>query len=123
MPPGRALLPAPTMLMSRIHPAPVQIGADRTLQVVDERVHLGVRGGPVEVSVGIRDVTVKGGDRRIDQLGHRLQRKVPPSRRIGLIDASLPPALELRRPKSNSVRACPDESLKRARSDGAGATA
>jgi len=44
--------------------------ADRALEIVDERVHLLVRRSPVEVAVLVRRVSVEGGDRRVDQLGH-----------------------------------------------------
>ena len=53
-----------------VHPAPVEVGADRPLEVVDEGVHLGVRLGPVEAAVLVGDVPVERGDRRVDQLGH-----------------------------------------------------
>ena len=53
-----------------VHPAPVEVGADRPLEVVDEAVHLLVRRGPVEVAVVVRDVAVERRERRVDQLGH-----------------------------------------------------
>ena len=51
-----------------VHPAPVEVGADRPLEVVDEGVHLLVGRGPVEVAVVVRDVAVERRDRRVDQL-------------------------------------------------------
>jgi len=52
-----------------IHAAPVEIGAYRPLEVVDEGVHLLVRLSPVEVAVLVGDVAVQRRDRRVDQLG------------------------------------------------------
>src|SRR5215210_3678336 len=53
-----------------IHPAPVEVGADRPLEVVDEGVHLLVRRSPVEVAVLVRYVAVERRDRQVDKLGH-----------------------------------------------------
>jgi hypothetical protein len=38
-----------------VHPMPVKVGADRTLEVVDEPVHLFVGCRPVEVARGVLD--------------------------------------------------------------------
>src|SRR5512139_1853925 len=53
-----------------VHSAPVEVSADRLLEVVDEPVNLLVRLSPVEVAVLVLDVTIEGGDRCVDQLGH-----------------------------------------------------
>src|SRR6266508_4087468 len=53
-----------------IHPAAVEVGADRTLEFVDEGVYLLVRLGPVEVAGLIGNVAVERRDRRVDQLRH-----------------------------------------------------
>ena len=53
-----------------VHPAAVEVGPDRPLVVVDERVDLVVGRRPVEVAVLVGDVAVERGDRRVDQLGH-----------------------------------------------------
>ena len=63
-----------------VHPAPVEVGADRPLEVVDEGVHLLVRLSPVEVAVLVRDVAVERRDRRVDQLGHG--ERLPSLRRV-----------------------------------------
>src|SRR5438132_465534 len=68
---GRLGLPVDHHL---VHPAPVEIGANRSLEVVDEGVQLLVRCGPVEVAVHVRYVAVERRDRRIDQLGHSARR-------------------------------------------------
>lgn len=39
-----------------VHPAPVEVGADRTFEVVDEAVDLLVGCGPVEITVLVGDV-------------------------------------------------------------------
>jgi len=53
-----------------VHPAPVEVGANRPLEVIDEGMHLLVRRSPVEVAVLVRYVAVERDDRRVDQLGH-----------------------------------------------------
>src|SRR5437773_2129039 len=53
-----------------VHAASVQVRADRPLEVVDERVYLLVRLGPVELALRVLDVAVERRDRRVDQLGH-----------------------------------------------------
>jgi hypothetical protein len=71
-----------------VHPPPVKVGADRPLEVVDERVQLIVWPGPVEVAVCVLDIAVEGRDGRVDQLGHRLSpgsiRSTPPPPRSSL---------------------------------------
>src|SRR5207247_3372724 len=61
-----------------VHPAPVEVGADPPLELVDEGVHLLIRRGPVEVAVLVRHVAVERRDRRVAQLGHG----EPPSRTL-----------------------------------------
>ena len=51
-----------------VHPAAVEVGADRPLEVVDEGVHLLVGGSPVKRSRLILDVAVQRCDGRVDQL-------------------------------------------------------
>ena len=46
-----------------LHPAPVQVGADRPLEVVHEPVNVRVRRGPVESSLRVLDVAVERRDR------------------------------------------------------------
>jgi hypothetical protein len=53
-----------------VHPAAVEVGADRPLEVVDEGVRVLGRLGPVKVAVLVRYLAVERGDRRGDQLGH-----------------------------------------------------
>src|SRR5215203_3674144 len=53
-----------------VYPAPVEVGADRALEVVDEGVHLLVRRSPVEVAVLVRYVAVERRDLRVDQPSH-----------------------------------------------------
>jgi hypothetical protein len=52
-----------------VHPAPVEVGADRPLEVVDEAVHFLVRRSPVEITVLIRCVAVERGSRQSKPLG------------------------------------------------------
>ena len=52
------------------HPPPVEVGADRPLEVVDERVHLLVRHAPVELALLICDIAVERCDGEVDQLAH-----------------------------------------------------
>jgi hypothetical protein len=54
-----------------VHPAPVEVGTDGTLEVIDEAEQLLTGGRPVEGSGGVFDVTVCRGDRRVDQFGHQ----------------------------------------------------
>src|ERR1019366_8108570 len=65
-----------------VHTAPVEVDADRPLEVVDEAVHLRVRSTPVEIAAVVFDEAVDRRDRRVDQLAHG-NRLTPP--------ASLPP--------------------------------
>jgi len=51
-----------------VHPAAVEVGADRPLEVVDEGVRVLGRLGPVKVAVLVRYVAVERGDRRGDYL-------------------------------------------------------
>jgi hypothetical protein len=53
-----------------VYPAPVEVGADRPLEVVDEGVDLLVRLSPVEVAFLVRHVAVERRDRRVDQFRH-----------------------------------------------------
>jgi hypothetical protein len=55
----------------------VEIGADRPLEVIDERMHLGIGGRPLETAALILDISVEGRDRRVDQLGHAVPPLVP----------------------------------------------
>jgi hypothetical protein len=52
------------------NPAPVQVRANRPLEVVDERVHFLVRRRPIEPALRVLDVAVERRDHRVDQLGH-----------------------------------------------------
>ena len=53
-----------------VHPASEEVGADGPFEVVDERVHLLVRGSPLEAALRVGHVAVERGDRGVDQLGH-----------------------------------------------------
>ncbi len=53
-----------------VHPASEEVGAHRSLEVVDEGVHLLVRRRPVEVAVLVGHVAVERRDRRVDELRH-----------------------------------------------------
>src|SRR5215218_5762856 len=53
-----------------VHPTPVQVSADRPLEVVNESMHLLVRDGPVVIAVLVRYVVVERRDRQVDQLSH-----------------------------------------------------
>src|SRR5262249_44081567 len=53
-----------------VHPAPVEVGACGTHEVVDELVHLLVRRRPVEPALPVLDIAVERGDRGVDQSGH-----------------------------------------------------
>jgi hypothetical protein len=57
-----------------VHPAAVQVGADRSFQIVDERVHLLVRRRPLEAAGRILDKSVQRCDRGVHQLGHVVPR-------------------------------------------------
>ena len=56
--------------MHVVHPPAVEVGADRPLLLVHERVDLLVGHAPVEVPVRVRDEAVERRDRRVDQVGH-----------------------------------------------------
>src|SRR5919106_3173880 len=53
-----------------VHAPAVEVGADRPLEVVDERVDLGVGNRPAEPAALVLDVAVEGRDRRVGELGH-----------------------------------------------------
>jgi len=53
-----------------VHPSPVEVGADRPLEVVDEGVDLLVRLSPIELAVLIGYVADERRERRVDQFGH-----------------------------------------------------
>ena len=54
-----------------VHPAAVEVGADRRGELVDVRVNRLVRGGaPAEGTVLVFDVAVQRREHRVDQLGH-----------------------------------------------------
>ena len=53
-----------------VHPASVEIRADRSLELVDECVHFVVGRHRCEVAVLVFHVSVERRDRRVDQLGH-----------------------------------------------------
>src|SRR5215204_241451 len=64
-----------------VHPAPVQVGPNGTLQGVDEPVDLFVRLGPVKLAVLVLDVSIQGDDRGVDELGHaRRSVRITPAR-------------------------------------------
>src|SRR5262249_26622259 len=52
-----------------VHAPAVQIGADRTHEVVDELVHFLAGPGPVELSLLVLDVAVEGFHRDVDEPG------------------------------------------------------
>jgi hypothetical protein len=60
-------LPAGHLL---VQPPPVQVRADRPLEVVDEAEHLVVRHGPVVVALLVGHVAVEGRDRHVEEPGH-----------------------------------------------------
>src|SRR5215208_2148411 len=51
-----------------VHPAPVEVGAEGPVEVVDEGMHLIVWDGPVEVAVLVRYIAVERRDHRVDEL-------------------------------------------------------
>jgi hypothetical protein len=63
-----------------VHPPPVEIGADRTLQIVDERVYFLVGRRPVNVFFRVGSVAVERHDGRVDQSRHV---SLPPVHVIG----------------------------------------
>ncbi len=60
-----------------IHAAAEQVGADRALPLVDERVHLLVRSRPVERAARVVDVQVERADGRVDELSHAADSTLP----------------------------------------------
>ena len=53
-----------------VHPAPIEVGAYRSLEVVDEGMHLLIRRRPIELALAVLDVPIERCKGRIDQFGH-----------------------------------------------------
>ena len=90
-----------------VHPAPVEVGADRPLEVVDEGMHLLVRRSPVEVAVLVRDVAVERRDRRVDQLRHCGRWPVSVLATVSRMAAACLTSGRSAPPAGRSVPACP----------------
>ncbi len=71
-----------------VHPAAQQVGAHRPLEVVDEPVHLRIRGRPPELPVGVGDVAVERGDRCVAQARDRS--RLGPRARSGPLSRKAP---------------------------------
>ncbi len=70
-PPARERMRGFPVAHRLVHPPAVQIGADRPLEFVDERVYLLVRCRPFEASVRVGGVAVERHDGRVDQRAMR----------------------------------------------------